>query len=269
MEKCSYGAGEPQTIGLQIPRGPLDAGTPGSIPTPGCRGSGTFAPTMEWALNGTAFVNPHSGLCMQAVGAGVVQAACDSASTLQKWSTSASTGALRLSGAQDLCLQSPQLPGHDGRPDGALSPYGLPAGEETPTNEPPKPWANQTIVLEADAHDNASFPNLSPPANRGNGAVVDYYGAMVWPQNNGPEAEGGRLYFMLPERFWHHNLPCSGPDGSQCAPAVFDVPVLASRDGINFSYVDEQRTPLVRPAPGGHWNSNVRLVHMPQWLSCL
>eukprot|EP01048_Picozoa_sp_COSAG05_P015956 COSAG05_NODE_1991_length_3734_cov_3.674828_1_plen_606_part_00 len=276
VEKCSYSAAEQQIVGLQIPRGPQDAGTPGVIPAPGCRGSGAFAPTMQWALNGTAFVNLHSGLCMQAlsmaVGASLVQAPCDGANILQRWASNASTGALRLvvganttaaaaaaaAPTHDLCLQSPEVPGHDGRPEGALSVYGLPAGEETPTNEPPKPWANQTIVLEADAHDNRSFPNLSPPANRGNGAVVDFYGAMVWPQDNGPEAQGGRLYFMLPERFWHHNLPCSGPRGSQCAPAVFDVPVLASRDGVNFSYVDEQRTPLVRPAPGGHWNSNVR-----------
>jgi hypothetical protein len=99
--------------------------------------------------------------------------------------------------------------------------------------------------------------NLSPEFNRGNGAPIDYYGAVIWPQSRvGSESSGGRVYIMMPMRFAHHALPCDGPDGSQCLPATFDVPVLASRDGLNFTYVADDRGALVEPAASGGWNSN-------------
>lgn len=109
--------------------------------------------------------------------------------------------------------------------------------------------------------------NQSPPYNRGNGAPIDYYGAVVWPYpqpqpqlsssgNGSNELSAGRVYFMLPMRFTHHLLPCNGPDGSQCLPATFDVPVLSSRDGVNFTYAADDRGSLVEPAAAGGWNSN-------------
>eukprot|EP01047_Picozoa_sp_COSAG01_P058919 COSAG01_NODE_7006_length_3395_cov_4.820388_1_plen_643_part_00 len=289
VERCSYQPHQRQSVGVQIPRASSDAGSPGQ----GCAGNGTFAATLMWALNGTAFVNTHSGLCMEAAPApaaagadddddpgsrgggapltSVVQAPCDPDNTCQQWRADPLAGSLQLlhpaaAASAPLCLQMPDIPGHDGKPDGALNMHGGKLGQELPTNEPPAggPWENQSIVLEADAHDNASYPNHSPPANRGNGAAVDYYGATVIPVRYGTEAAGGRVYIMLPMRFWHHSLPCGGlnprthqpQDGSQCLPAVFDIPVLASRDGLNFSWVTDARTPLVEPAASGGWNSN-------------
>lgn len=40
--------------------------------------------------------------------------------------------------------------------------YGLPSGDETPTNSIDTcwPWENQTTILEADAQDNATFGTL-------------------------------------------------------------------------------------------------------------
>ena len=55
-------------------------------------------------------------------------------------------------------------------------------------------WQNQTTILQADAVDNATFLNESPPGNGGNGAPIDYYGGVVWPQRLGGAAEGGRAH---------------------------------------------------------------------------
>ena len=250
IQTCDAGAGSP--VGILIPRGATDVGSPGKE----CGGK-----TLDWTLNGTAFISSQSGLCMEAkqaaAGSGLVQARCDAANPRQRWSLDPSSMQLRL-GESGQCLEIPRLPEHDGHPDRKLGVYGLPSGDETPTNcvDQCGTWENQTTILEADAVDNATFHNHSPPNNPGNGAPIDFYGGVVWPRIDGDAGAGGVVYWLLPMRFTHYMLPCDGPDGTQCLPATFDIPVLASRDGLNFSYVADDRGALVEPAPSGGWNAN-------------
>lgn len=90
-------------------------------------------------------------------------------------------------------------------------------GDETPTSPVTgvSQSQNQSSVLQADAVDNATHINKSPPLN---GAVIDYYEAVVWPRDHGPEGEGGRVHWMFPIRFTHFNLPCDGWTGSSAFP---------------------------------------------------
>ena len=191
----------------------------------------------------------------------VVLAVCDHSKPAQRWTLDPYAMQLHLAGRKQ-CLQIPNMPNHNGKPDGHRSDSGLPSGEELPTNIVAG-WENQTTILEADEVDNATFTNESPPFNRGNGAPIDYYGGVVYPQprstSSGWDAEtaaGERVYWLLPMRFTHYRLPCEGPDGAQCLPATFDVPILASRDGVNFTYVADDRGALVEPATSGGWNAN-------------
>jgi hypothetical protein len=215
------------------------------------------ADTVALRLNSkaNALVSDQSGLCAEAVfksGADVgevVQMPCNASNPWQQWSYNISSAQLRLETVPlptpslpnsvptsspslpqqqaqthaPMCIQVPNIPAHNGKPDGYIGVYGLPTGEETPTNcmDTCHPWVNQTTILEADRTDNETYVNHSPPLNPGNGAPIDYYEAVVWPRHYGAEAEGGRVYWMTPIRFTHYMLPCDGPDGTQCTCSSF------------------------------------------------
>lgn len=120
-------------VGVRMPRGPTDVGAPGET---------CHAKTISWALNGTFFVSAQSGLCLTAAAeqAGaheersttarqVVQAKCDPSNLRQAWSLNRSSMQLQLlqpsepgdhardSTESPQCLQIPDLPAHNGKPD--------------------------------------------------------------------------------------------------------------------------------------------------------
>eukprot|EP01047_Picozoa_sp_COSAG01_P022445 COSAG01_NODE_1331_length_10699_cov_28.574717_9_plen_608_part_00 len=100
------------------------------------------------------------------------------------------------------------------------------------------PWGNSTVVIDIDARDNATHPTHHDSYNS-IFPVMDIYGAMVWPQDMGG---GATMYWAFPWRFWHF-LKHAGP-------ATYDVTLMASIDGLNFSYVNDRR-PFVRTGRDG------------------
>lgn len=91
-------------------------------------------------------------------------------------------------------------------------------------------------MLQADAVDLASHkPVLNFPA-------VGFYGATGWVRSFG---DGSFGYFMAPERYWHWQGGNARP-GEGGEPATYDIPLLVSSDGFNFSYLGE-RQPIARP----------------------
>ena len=52
-------------------------------------------------------------------------------------------------------------------------------------------------------------------------------------------------YFMAPERYWHWQGGNARP-GEGGEPATYDIPLLVSNDGWNFSYLGD-RQPIARP----------------------
>jgi len=144
----------------------------------------------------------------------VILAVCDQSKATQRWTFDSSSMQLRLAGLKQ-CLQIPNIPRHNGKPDRHRGIYGLPSGDELPTNCVDG-WENQTTILEADAVDNATYVDESPPFNRGNGAPIDYYGGVVYPQPRSFTSSGGgvdtaaageRVYWLLPMRFTHYRSP--------------------------------------------------------------
>eukprot|EP01051_Picozoa_sp_SAG22_P023212 SAG22_NODE_5891_length_935_cov_0.761962_1_plen_161_part_00 len=128
INHCGDGVGA--AVGVRLPQGPADVGTPGK---------GCGAATIEFSLNGSSFASKQSRLCMEAAATvdsatgrrGVVQAECDRANSQQQWSFVEGSMQLRLAGAgggAGQCLQIPDMPEHNGMPDRHLGVYGLPAG---------------------------------------------------------------------------------------------------------------------------------------------
>jgi hypothetical protein len=97
-------------------------------------------------------------------------------------------------------------------------------------------WTNQSIVVRADAIDNASHTSCDdkiPP--------VDYYGTTPWF-----DAESG-LYLMSAVRFWHWQ--CHPHNG----PGTKDLALMVSRDGARWEFVSRQ--PLASPSADGTFSS--------------
>ncbi|MBN1341973.1 MAG: hypothetical protein JXQ73_04795 [Phycisphaerae bacterium] len=105
-----------------------------------------------------------------------------------------------------------------------------------------KTWTGESIVMKADDADLATHktPTGQPP--------VDYYGATVFKY-----PDGGGVYVMLAQAFWHwmprDPLPRLGPN-------AFDVRLAVSRDGKAFKRLGG-RAPFLRLGPAGSFYSRM------------
>ena len=61
----------------------------------------------------------------------------------------------------------------------------------------PSPWGGSTIVIAADAVDNATHPSEQPCTDCY--PPMDYYGPSVWPVDSG----GRTVHWAFPWRLWH------------------------------------------------------------------
>jgi len=116
-------------------------------------------------------------------------------------------------------------------------------------------WQDQEIVMAPDAVDG------SPPGQPGGQAripggapALDYYGAVVWPYT----ASVDPLYFMFTQRTWHWE-PEKAPVPEQVAsgmpePAMIDVGLAVSHDGINFTHIGG-REAFIGPQASGAFDS--------------
>jgi hypothetical protein len=87
-------------------------------------------------------------------------------------------------------------------------------------------WVNETLVMRADALDNATHTSWDPRA-----PAMDFYGAMPWF-----DASTG-VYWMAAMRFWHWGPgKAHYPGGSRSSPGSYDIALLSSRDGAHFDY---------------------------------
>lgn len=124
---------------------------------------------------------------------------------------------------------------------------------------------NESIAMQTDALDNATHTpedHTCTPAHGGHAAkcnmpTLDYYGGLVW------QYEG--IYWMFPQRTWHwaaRKYPHSGngtpiePEPSMYAPAMIDVGLAYSRDGIHFTHLGG-REPFLRPGTAGDFDSKM------------
>ena len=98
-------------------------------------------------------------------------------------------------------------------------------------------WANQSVVMGADALDTSTHPYGTM-----DGGPVDIYGTTPWYVDHGG---GFGWYFMVAVRFWHWGRP--GPD--QPVTGTKDLVLAASRDGENFSFVEH--APWLSPGLDG------------------
>lgn len=104
-------------------------------------------------------------------------------------------------------------------------------------------WVNQSLVMRADALDNASHPSWTPEI-----PPIDYYGATPWLVELGG---GSRLYFMAAMRYWHWGPgQAHQPGGSREIPGTKDIALAVSRDGSDFELVGG-RLPIARPTRDG------------------
>jgi hypothetical protein len=102
-------------------------------------------------------------------------------------------------------------------------------------------WANQTIVMRADAVDNASHTAWSKSA-----PPMDYYGATPWIVDLGAQHH---LYFMASVRYWHWG-PAHEAGGSEAGPGTKDIALSVSRDGSSFDFLGD-RLPFAQPTMDG------------------
>jgi hypothetical protein len=100
-------------------------------------------------------------------------------------------------------------------------------------------WDHETVVMQADATDLASYrtPTPQPP--------VDYYGGAVFRY---PDQSADSVYIMLAQAYWHwREYPPElqgggkGRGRNELAPAVIDVRLAVSRDGLNFQRAGGRR----------------------------
>ena len=105
-------------------------------------------------------------------------------------------------------------------------------------------WINQSVVMRADALDNATHPSGDPEHK----PALDYYGSTPWRDT----ASG--MYFMAAVRYWHWSA--SAP---WHRPGTYDIGLAASRDGADFRFVE--REAWLRPGldgsvgtPSWRWN---------------
>ena len=118
------------------------------------------------------------------------------------------------------------------------------------------PWRDSAVAIDIDARDNRTHPRAAerdafnkvyPP--------MDLYGAVIWPVGMGGGGFGASVYLAFPWRFWHFD--------KGAGPGTYDVSLMASRDGLNFSYVDDRR-PFVRTGRDGTTSSRrVRVLPSP------
>jgi hypothetical protein len=153
------------------------------------------------------------------------------------------------------------------------------------------PWRHSEVVMDIDAKDNATHPwNQScvqkwPPwGSYTTDPPIDLYGAVVWrldmmasgaastegggqgPGGGAGAAEGaaGRrdaggfssvLYWAFPWRFWHFT--------GQGYPGTYDVALMVSRDGSNFTHLNQRRAFVRTGRDGTAGARRVRLAPSP------
>ena len=114
-------------------------------------------------------------------------------------------------------------------------------------------WENEVHVMDADSIDDSlvNTPTPQPP--------VDYYGATVFKYpDSGPDS----AYIMMAHAYWHWaGRPAADQYGEPSyhtfgqivlAPAKFDVRLLASRNGIEFSRLGDRKAFIAPGFVGTH-----------------
>jgi hypothetical protein len=103
-------------------------------------------------------------------------------------------------------------------------------------------WSDQHIVMQPDFVDRC---HIGETCKQDVQPALDYYGGVIWPYTSSASA----LYFMFTERTWHW-VPKSeaewNHDISMPGPAMIDIGLAVSRDGINFTHVGS-REPFIGP----------------------
>jgi hypothetical protein len=66
---------------------------------------------------------------------------------------------------------------------------------------------------------------------------------------------GSTVYWAFPWRFWHF--------AKGAYPATYDVAAMASRDGLNFSYIDDRRPFISTGRDGTPGSRRIRVLPSP------
>jgi hypothetical protein len=92
-------------------------------------------------------------------------------------------------------------------------------------------WSNQSVVMAPDAMDRCHVGGTCSNATIG----LDYYGGVIWPYISSSTP----LYFMFTQRTWHWVPKTEEEWGTEgmLGPAMIDVGLAVSRDGISFTHV--------------------------------
>jgi hypothetical protein len=114
-------------------------------------------------------------------------------------------------------------------------------------------WVNQTVAMQADDIDLATYktPTPQPP--------VDYYGGAVFRYPDSSAADS--VYVMFAQAYWHWceyppelRSGGKGPGKNELAPALLDVRLAVSRDGVHFERL-RGRKPFIGVGPEGTFSS--------------
>ena len=144
------------------------------------------------------------------------------------------------------------------------------------------PFRHSEVVMDIDFVDNSTHPwnqtcaqKWPPWGSYTADPPLDLYGAVVWRRDmtassagssgttvgnnaaggDGDAGSGSVLYWAFPWRFWHFT--------GEGFPGTYDISLMVSRDGSNFSHLN-QRRPFVRTGRDGTAGSRrVRLAPSP------
>jgi hypothetical protein len=106
-------------------------------------------------------------------------------------------------------------------------------------------WTNETLVMRADALDNATHSTWTPHL-----PPVDFYGATPWYAGAGSPGSLP-VYWMALVRYWHWGPgQAHATGGSRELPGTYDQALAFSRDGATWSYVGDRQS-WVRPSREG------------------
>ena len=108
-------------------------------------------------------------------------------------------------------------------------------------------WNGSTVVMRPDAEDANKAGAPQNAESSVPGMDMDYYGAVVWPYLDSATP----LYFMLMQRTWHWGSDAIPSGAAKMAgPAMIDVGLAVSRDGLSFAHVGGRESFLHGGAPG-------------------
>jgi hypothetical protein len=110
---------------------------------------------------------------------------------------------------------------------------------------PKQEWTDPKVVMEATTNDWPLAYAGSAGFVGGSGAM-DVYGAVVWPYTESSTP----LYFMFLQRTWHWGSTPGANASKMAGPAMIDVGLAFSRDGINFAHMGDRESFLHGGAPG-------------------